>query len=288
MAHSDIAQVGSMTNKSTLIGLGESSHGTHEFFVNKFEIFKQLVIKHGFNTMLFEDNQEHIEQINSYIKTGSGDLRTLIKKLYPVWQTQELLGLLEWMRANSSKYHLSIIGFDIDQSKIKPEHRDKYMAENIKTYLNKKPGAKCAIWAHNFHISKTKIGDFTTMGYYLDKWFGNDYYAIAQLFGRGEISATKIDESKPDSKNRTLGAIPVSSIPEDLLESDLDKLSQKVFMIETKNLLSEQARNKQKIRSIGWGVLPSKIDMYTDDISVTKAFDAIIYCPKSSRSESLK
>lgn len=59
MLHSDIAQVGSIANRSTLIGLGESSHGTHEFFINKFEIFKQLVTKHGFNTMLFEDNQEH-------------------------------------------------------------------------------------------------------------------------------------------------------------------------------------------------------------------------------------
>jgi|GEM_PF-5908477 len=239
--------------------------------------------------MLFEDSQEHIEEINNYIKIGSGDLRSLVKKLYLVWQTQELLDLLKWTRANSSKYQLNLIGFDIDQSKIKPEHRDKYMAENIKAYTSQNPEDKCAIWAHNFHISKTKIGDFTTMGYYLDEWFGNDYYAIAQLFGRGEISATKIDESKPDSKDRALSTIPVSSIPEDLLESDLDKLSlsQKVFMIETKNLQREQTRNKQKVRSIGWGVVPSKINMYTDEITITKAFDAIIYCLKSSRSKLL-
>lgn len=109
------------------------------------------------------------------------------------------------------------------------------------------------------------------------------------MFGRGEISATKIDESKPDSKDRALSTIPVSSIPEDLLESDLDKLSlsQKVFMIETKNLQREQTRNKQKVRSIGWGVVPSKINMYTDEITITKAFDAIIYCLKSSRSKLL-
>lgn len=60
MVRSDIAQIDSITKKSRLVGLGESSHGTHEFFYNKFEIFKQLVKKHGFNTMLFEDSQEHI------------------------------------------------------------------------------------------------------------------------------------------------------------------------------------------------------------------------------------
>lgn len=34
-----------------VVGLGESTHGTHEFFVAKSEIIKSLVCEHGFNTL---------------------------------------------------------------------------------------------------------------------------------------------------------------------------------------------------------------------------------------------
>lgn len=288
MTRSNIAQVGNMIRKSKLIGLGESTHGTHEFFVNKTEIFKELVAKHGFNTIMLEDSQAIIERLNSILKTGGGDLKKLVRTLYPVWQTREILNLLEWMKENSSQYGLNIIGFDIDQSKIKPEHRDKYMAENIKNYIEKTPNAKSIVWAHNFHISKTRIGGYWTMGHYLNKWLGNDYYAIAQLFGKGEISATKIDECSPNSKDRTLNVIPIRSIAEDLLEKYLDTLSRELFIIETRKLKRGQARHKQKIRSIGWGLVSGMLDMYTYEIDIFRAYDAIIYCPKSSRSRSLR
>ena len=54
----EIAQAAEMLSKAKLVGLGESTHGTHEFFNFKSELFRQLVTDHGFNTLLFEDSQK--------------------------------------------------------------------------------------------------------------------------------------------------------------------------------------------------------------------------------------
>ena len=279
----NISNVGRIIGSSRIVGLGESTHGTYEFFVNKSKIIQQLVKEHGFNTLLFEDNQDQVEKINEYNKTGDGSLKSIIKTLYRVWQTQELIKLFQWMRVNYNKYPTNLVGFDIDQSKVEPKHRDKFMAENIRTYISKSPNSKCIVWAHNFHIAKTRIGEFSPMGRYLQKWFGKDYYAIAQLFGRGELSATIINEASPDNYDRNIDTILAKSIPKEFFEHYLDSLSENEFIVETKDLSKETFKIK-KIRSIGWGLVPSKIDMYADELIVSKAYDAVVYCPKSSRS----
>ncbi len=56
-----------------LVGVGESTHGTHEFFDFKSQLFKKLT-EHGFNVLLLEDSPGVCSQINDYIKSARGNI----------------------------------------------------------------------------------------------------------------------------------------------------------------------------------------------------------------------
>ncbi|UCH97455.1 MAG: erythromycin esterase family protein [Candidatus Aminicenantes bacterium] len=83
-----------------IVGLGEATHGTKEFFQMKHRIFKYLVEEHGFKAFGFECDFAESLYFDKYITTGQGDLEELMKKKmnYWVWRTEEVKALLEWMR----------------------------------------------------------------------------------------------------------------------------------------------------------------------------------------------
>ena len=96
---SDLKQLDSYFEGVKVVGMGESTHGTHEFFTMRHRMFKFLVEHHGFNTFFLEADYVVCKPIDNYIKTGEGDPAKLIDAiaLWP-WITQEMLDLVEWMK----------------------------------------------------------------------------------------------------------------------------------------------------------------------------------------------
>ena len=122
-------------------------------------------------------------------------------ELYPVWQTEELQQLFVWLKNHRSLAKIAFIGFDINQAKCDDlSLRDKLMAENIKTYCDAHPNTKAVVWAHNSHIQLTGSNDQPRpMGRFLKELFGRQYVAVALLFGKGSVSATRL---KKDAHTR--------------------------------------------------------------------------------------
>jgi erythromycin esterase-like protein len=275
-------------SSAQLLGVGESSHGTHEFFDFKSKLFQELVKSHGFNTLLFEDSAETCELINQFIKTVSSDLDELMKRLYPVWQVKEFKELLlsmRNMRANGER--VEFIGFDINQTTEDMQKRDELMAGSICRYVAANPDTKAMVWAHNSHI-QIKGSDFNLKptGLFLKEKFGQKYVALGLLFGKGRVSATRLKADVPPGKDRSLSVINVNSIPSDLTESLLDSLyDQQTFL--TKGQMNKISINSALIRSIGWGVVPESINEAVEQADIKEAFDAVLYFPDSTPSRSL-
>ncbi|RYF70289.1 MAG: erythromycin esterase family protein [Cytophagaceae bacterium] len=103
-----------------LVGLGEATHGTHEFFQMKARLFRYLVEQHGFRTLAFEASFGSCVGINRYIHGQSTSLKTATEAAksigYWAWRTTEVRDLIEWMRQyNQGKpagEKLSFYGFD--------------------------------------------------------------------------------------------------------------------------------------------------------------------------------
>jgi erythromycin esterase len=95
-----------------VVGLGEATHGTHEFQDMKIRIFKLLVAEKGFNTFALEADWGEASRINEYLRTGRGDPYALLAgvHLWP-WRTQEMLDFIGWMRGYNVAHPAAPVSF---------------------------------------------------------------------------------------------------------------------------------------------------------------------------------
>jgi len=115
----EFAQFDPYFKNRSVIAMGEATHGTHEFFQVKSNMFKYLVERFGFNVFALEANFNECEKVNQYILSGIGDSRQIVNEfmLWP-WKTEEMLELIEWMKDYNQKHKkkLWFYGFDSGNS----------------------------------------------------------------------------------------------------------------------------------------------------------------------------
>ena len=275
---------------SKLVGLGESSHGTHEFFNFKAEFFQRLVTDYGFNTLLFESEQVASRAVNDYISGGDTSLESARRALYPVWQTEELEQLLIWLRDQLATHKIIFEGFDINQDEYDDlSARDELMAANIRQYCQDNPDTKAVVWAHNSHIQAVG-SDWQprSMGSFLRKSFGQQYQAIGLLFGQGSVSACKVTEiinEKEFTTERAMSAIEIGPPDNDLAEAVLGALFDKPVILTQSEI--ERMNLPNEIRSIGWCLVPEQIHDTTESTDLKRAFDYVVYFPEGTHSQPL-
>jgi len=99
---SDLAAIGPLIGDATLVGLGDGTHGTHEYFVAKRRIIEYLVRNKDFDEVDFEGEYPAFRSIDAYINGAPGDAKQLVisptDAYYFFWEMQELVDLIEWMR----------------------------------------------------------------------------------------------------------------------------------------------------------------------------------------------
>ncbi|ERH08499.1 MAG: erythromycin esterase related protein [halophilic archaeon J07HX64] len=83
-----------------VIGLGEATHGTREFFRLKHRLIRYLVREHGLRTVALEANLPETLAIDEYVAHGRGDPRDALDGIYFwTWNVEAVLGLVEWLRS---------------------------------------------------------------------------------------------------------------------------------------------------------------------------------------------
>lgn len=113
----DLQPLVQKVGNATIVGLGEETHGTHEFFDMKARITEFLITKMGFNTFVMENNWGISHLVDSYINGGQQNIDDVLSNgLFRSWQTQEYRDMLQWMRAyNADPAHsvkIHFIGMD--------------------------------------------------------------------------------------------------------------------------------------------------------------------------------
>jgi erythromycin esterase-like protein/predicted phosphoribosyltransferase/dienelactone hydrolase len=86
-----------------VVMLGESSHGTAEFYQLRSEISKRLIKDHGFKFIAVEGDWPDAYRLNKYIQTGEGgNAKNVLmhNHRWPTWMwaNEEIVKLAEWMR----------------------------------------------------------------------------------------------------------------------------------------------------------------------------------------------
>ncbi|MEU7014911.1 erythromycin esterase family protein [Streptomyces sp. NPDC046385] len=91
-----------------VVGVGEATHSSGEFFRAKHRIFEQLVERQGFTTFALEANWSTGLLVDDYVRSGKGDIRKIMRdefqNAYGFWNTEEYLDLFTWMRRHNQRH----------------------------------------------------------------------------------------------------------------------------------------------------------------------------------------
>src|SRR5580704_5193640 len=68
----DLASLKQWIGSARLVGLGEATHGTREFFQLKHRMLEFLVSELGFSIFSIEANMPEAYRLNDYVLTGRG------------------------------------------------------------------------------------------------------------------------------------------------------------------------------------------------------------------------
>jgi erythromycin esterase len=104
---------------ATVIGLGEASHGTQEFFDLRFRLIRLLVEEFGVRAIGFEAPFDPLHRVDDLVVAGEGDIRSLITEsdIYRPMKSETIVDLFEWLQSfNASRVpedRVHVYGFDM-------------------------------------------------------------------------------------------------------------------------------------------------------------------------------
>lgn len=95
-----LAEVGD----ATVVLIGESTHGTHEFYAARAAITQRLIAEHGFDAVAIEANWPEALLVNEYVRGSVGAPPTAEAALagfgeFPrwMWRNTDVLSFVEWL-----------------------------------------------------------------------------------------------------------------------------------------------------------------------------------------------
>ncbi|MFE4973937.1 erythromycin esterase family protein [Kitasatospora sp. NPDC056651] len=109
----DLRALGSMIGDAEVVGVGEATHGSHEFFAMKQRLFRYLVEEKGFTTFALETSWSSGLRIDEYVQGGLGDARQVVKDALggSPWDREEFADLIAWMRAHNRSHPRNPVHF---------------------------------------------------------------------------------------------------------------------------------------------------------------------------------
>ena len=121
---SDLDPLIEQLSHSSLVLLGEASHGTHEYYTWRTAISKRLITEHGFNFIAVEGDWPDFYRVNRYVKHYENTQSSSVKVLkefnrWPTWMwaNWEIEILVNWLHKHntglSAHKRVGIYGLDV-------------------------------------------------------------------------------------------------------------------------------------------------------------------------------
>ena len=95
----DLMPLKEIFNNKKIIGMGEATHGTAEFFKMKHRMFEFLVEEMDYRVFAIEAEFGGSQIVNDYILNGKGSIdKSLEAMKFWTWDTKEVSEMIEWMK----------------------------------------------------------------------------------------------------------------------------------------------------------------------------------------------
>src|SRR5204862_3665245 len=101
---SDYAGLISAIGNARFVLLGEASHGTHEFYFERAEITKRLIVEKEFTVIAIEADWPDASRVHRYVRGSSNDANASEAlagfRRFPTWMWRNtvVVEFVEWLR----------------------------------------------------------------------------------------------------------------------------------------------------------------------------------------------
>jgi erythromycin esterase len=104
----DLAPLEAIIGDAVVVAVGDSVRGarsSHEFFRLKHRVLRFAVERLGFRTLALEERDAGVGPVlDEHVRTGAGDVRTLIAQAWAPWRTRETVDALRWLRSYNAEH----------------------------------------------------------------------------------------------------------------------------------------------------------------------------------------
>ncbi|MET7464167.1 erythromycin esterase family protein [Nonomuraea sp. NPDC005501] len=108
----DLDAFGAMVAGAKVVGVGEATHSTAEFYTLNHRLFRYLVTEKGFTTFARELSWSTGVRLNDYVLHGKGDPRQILHDEvtgpYALFDNREFLALITWMRSYNAAHQAKV------------------------------------------------------------------------------------------------------------------------------------------------------------------------------------
>ena len=100
-----------------IVLLGEASHGTHEFYQQRAEITKRLIVEKDFQAVAVEADWPDADRVNRFVQLRGEDREATDAladfRRFPawMWRTADVLDFVGWLREHNEKHTRAQVGF---------------------------------------------------------------------------------------------------------------------------------------------------------------------------------
>ncbi len=157
--------------------------------------------------------------------------------------------------------------------------RDRSMADNVKWILDRSPGAKIVLWAHNGHVSTGDFRGYEPMGASLRKIYGDQMVVFGFAFHQGSFQARNPGR---ELTNFTVPPAPPGSLDAMLAASGIPLLALDLRRAPRSGPVAAWLAEPHKSRNIGAVYSDDNRDAYLGDLKAPRSFDAILFVEKTT------
>jgi erythromycin esterase-like protein len=165
------------------------------------------------------------------------------------------------------------------QMRAKEVTRDRSMADNVKWILDRSPGAKIVLWAHNGHVAAGGSPGYEPMGAALRKMYGDQMVVFGFAFNQGSFQAIRQGKGLQDF---TVPPAPAGSLDAMLAATGIPLFALDLRQSPKSGPVAAWMSEPHRTRSIGAVYSEDSPSGYMADLVAPQSFDALLFVEKTT------
>ena len=157
--------------------------------------------------------------------------------------------------------------------------RDRSMADNVKWILDRSPGAKIVLWAHNGHVAAGGSPGYEPMGAALREMFGDQMVVFGFAFNQGSFQAIRPGNGLQDF---TVPPAPAGSLDATLAATGIPLFALDLRQAPNSGPVAAWLSEPHRTRSIGAVYSEDSSSGYMALLTAPQSFDALLFVEKTT------